>query len=357
MRFKKLALIVVTGLVAMVTMVTSVSAASLSELKDQESSTQKDISETNSKIQVTLTSVNAQYQKVDQLKTKIADNEASITNAKKVLKKQAVLLAKRETYAKERLQSLQQSADDRNVVNALLSADSLSDFFNRAYALTVLQSADNQNMDELVQSYHDTKVVQERLETSKTNLDQEKIELDQQTTTLQTQIDQMKTNLSQSRDKLAKIAQEKSTEEAKIAAEQAAAAKAAEQAKAATTVAKVTDTSSSDTAAKQQASLADKASGKAGQTIQVQATAYSIATPGMGRYGATGIDLMKNPNCIAVDPSVIPLGSLVMVPGYGYAIAGDTGGAIKGHIIDVHFPTVGQCVSWGRRSVAITIVQ
>ncbi|MEJ1294889.1 MULTISPECIES: 3D domain-containing protein [Latilactobacillus] len=60
---------------------------------------------------------------------------------------------------------------------------------------------------------------------------------------------------------------------------------------------------------------------------------------------------------MAVDPKVIPLNSLVLVPGYGYAIAGDTGGAIKGHIIDVHFPSVAQCVSWGRRHIAITIIK
>lgn len=356
MRFKKLALIIVTGLVAMVTMVTSVSAASLSELQSQESSTQKEISETNSKIQTTLTSVNAKYQEVNQLKTKIETNEADIAHAKVVLAKQAASLAKRKAYAKERLQSLQRSADDRNVVNALLSADSLSDFFNRAYALAVLQTADNHNMDELVQSYHDMQTVQAHLQSSKANLDQEKVQLDQQTAELQTQIEQMKTNLSQSRDQLAKIAQEKSTEEAKLAAQKAAAEKAANERKAAATKT-VATAATTDAAASQQADLAGKASGKSGQSIQVQATAYSTATPGLGRYGSTGIDLIKNPNCIAVDPSVIPLGSLVMVPGYGYAIAGDTGGAIKGHIIDVHFPTVAQCVSWGRRSITITIVK
>ena len=47
----------------------------------------------------------------------------------------------------------------------------------------------------------------------------------------------------------------------------------------------------------------------------------------------TGINLRANPNLkvIAVDPSVIPLGSKVWVEGYGYAVAGDTGGAIKGN--------------------------
>ena len=57
-------------------------------------------------------------------------------------------------------------------------------------------------------------------------------------------------------------------------------------------------------------------------------------------YTATGLILNNNPNAkvIAVDPSVIPLGTKVYVEGYGYAVAADTGGAIKGHKIDVFFP-------------------
>lgn len=59
---------------------------------------------------------------------------------------------------------------------------------------------------------------------------------------------------------------------------------------------------------------------------------------------------------IAVDPSVIPLGSKVYVDGYGYAIAADTGGAIKGNIIDLYLNTSSECTSWGRRPVNVLIV-
>jgi uncharacterized protein YabE (DUF348 family) len=59
---------------------------------------------------------------------------------------------------------------------------------------------------------------------------------------------------------------------------------------------------------------------------------------------------------IAVDPSVIPLGSKVYVDGYGYAIASDTGGAIKGNKIDVYLDSSSECDSWGRRSVNVLVV-
>jgi resuscitation-promoting factor RpfB len=57
---------------------------------------------------------------------------------------------------------------------------------------------------------------------------------------------------------------------------------------------------------------------------------------------------------VAVDPSVIPLGTRLHVPGYGDAVAADTGGAVRGAMIDVWFPTVAQARAWGRRSVVVT---
>ncbi len=60
---------------------------------------------------------------------------------------------------------------------------------------------------------------------------------------------------------------------------------------------------------------------------------------------------------IAVDPKVIPLGTKVWVEGYGYAVAGDTGGAIKGNKIDVFIPTQSQALKWGRKNVKIKIIK
>lgn len=79
----------------------------------------------------------------------------------------------------------------------------------------------------------------------------------------------------------------------------------------------------------------------------MESTAYS----GHGTT-ATGRRPVYNPgglSTIAVDPRVIPLGSKVWVEGYGYAIAADTGGAIKGNIVDVYFNSSSQCKSWGRK--------
>ncbi|WP_163655565.1 G5 and 3D domain-containing protein [Listeria sp. PSOL-1] len=99
--------------------------------------------------------------------------------------------------------------------------------------------------------------------------------------------------------------------------------------------------------------VSSEASVNGERSFVVEATAYSG-----GGITATGINLSANPGAkvISVDPRVIPLGSRVFVEGYGEAIAGDTGGAIKGNIIDVYFPNESSCYSWGRRSVKITIL-
>ncbi|MGX7197168.1 3D domain-containing protein [Enterococcus olivae] len=95
------------------------------------------------------------------------------------------------------------------------------------------------------------------------------------------------------------------------------------------------------------------------RTMVMESTAYSSDPAdklGGGTMTATGQNLLQNPMAVAVDPNVIPLGTRLHVEGYGEAIASDTGGAIKGNIVDVHFPTYAQCVQWGRRQVTVTIL-
>lgn len=98
----------------------------------------------------------------------------------------------------------------------------------------------------------------------------------------------------------------------------------------------------------------------AGRTITMQATAYNwnCATCDGRGLTATGYNLKANPDgVIAVDPRVIPLGTKVYVEGYGYAIARDTGGAIKGNRIDVHLRSISAARQYGRRTVKVTIIE
>jgi len=94
------------------------------------------------------------------------------------------------------------------------------------------------------------------------------------------------------------------------------------------------------------------------KVIRVKATAYcpcksctgkDTSSPGYNRT-ASGTQAKRNPNgysTIAVDPRIIPLGTKVYVEGYGFAVAEDTGGAIKGNKIDCYFPTHSEALQWG----------
>jgi 3D (Asp-Asp-Asp) domain-containing protein len=75
--------------------------------------------------------------------------------------------------------------------------------------------------------------------------------------------------------------------------------------------------------------------------IEMYATAYSAATSGTPRsaawYGRTRIGLQLTKGLVAVDPNVVPLGARLYVPGYGEALAADTGGGVRGRMIDLGY--------------------
>lgn len=74
-----------------------------------------------------------------------------------------------------------------------------------------------------------------------------------------------------------------------------------------------------------------------------------------GYGGKTASGQPSGPGSIATDPRVIPMGKRLYVEGYGYGIANDVGGAIKGRRIDVWFRTAAECRAWGSRSVEVWV--
>lgn len=82
-----------------------------------------------------------------------------------------------------------------------------------------------------------------------------------------------------------------------------------------------------------------------------EATAYTWT----GNQTATGT--WPSRGTIAVDPAIIPLGTRLYVEGYGEGIAEDTGGAIKGEILDLYMESESECWDWGRRQVEVKIIR
>ena len=144
-------------------------------------------------------------------------------------------------------------------------------------------------------------------------------------------------------------AEARQAQQEKIAAQKAAEQKAAEK-------------RAQAQKAQQQRAKAQQVSN--GRTIRVSATHYTAGCAGCSGITATGIDVRNSiyaggKRVIAVDPRVIPLGSTVQVTtpyGSFTAIAGDTGGAIKGNIIDILVGSKGEAYSKGRTSATVTIL-
>ena len=88
--------------------------------------------------------------------------------------------------------------------------------------------------------------------------------------------------------------------------------------------------------------------------MSMEATAY-LPTDGNGA-GITATGVRATYGVVAVDPRIIPLGSKVYIPGYGVALAADTGGAIKGYKIDLCMDTYSECMQFGRRNVTVYVL-
>jgi 3D (Asp-Asp-Asp) domain-containing protein len=85
-----------------------------------------------------------------------------------------------------------------------------------------------------------------------------------------------------------------------------------------------------------------------GKALTVVSTGYCLT-------GTTATGIPVGWGVAAVDPRVIPLGTHLTIPGYGEAVAADTGGAIVGDRVDLWFPSCGQAGGWGTRSVTIAL--
>ncbi|HYZ16575.1 MAG TPA: 3D domain-containing protein [Candidatus Acidoferrum sp.] len=93
----------------------------------------------------------------------------------------------------------------------------------------------------------------------------------------------------------------------------------------------------------------------ASAALSMVATAYTASCSGCSGVTATGRP--AGHGIVAVDPRVIPLGTRMFIPGYGQAIAGDTGGAIKGNRIDLGFDSTSDARSFGRRPVMVYLLR
>lgn len=405
---KKLALaaVAVIGLNTFVPLLAQ--AESLDVLDQQEQQVTKESETISAEVQLALTDVNQTYAKVEKIKSQISENETELADTKQQITDKEATIAKRKAVMAERLRNLQMSDATDSKLELLLNADSIQDFVNSVYAISVMQSSEKATVESLNKDVNQLETLKAKAEATQETLEANQASLETQAATLHTKVKNLQKQLAEKQDVLQSIANSKAVETARLKAESERAAKekaeqeAAEKAAAeaakkeqekqaqattkttseATTESKTSNsqttnsstsgsstqatssssstststTSSSSEQTTQSSTTSSTSTSSSNKVLYMQSTAYSYSETGYS-ITASGLDLRQNPMAVAVDKSVIPLGTMVEVEGYGIAIAADTGGAIKGNIIDVHFNTVEQCRQWGRRyNVKVTIL-
>lgn len=382
MKKRTMSFCLVLGMMMTVFVPTVGEAATLEEIKIQQQSKQSEMILLDNQINDKLSEVNAKNAELELVEQEMVTLENTVEETGKEIAAQEEIVEERLEQAKDRLKTIQTTEVNQNTVLSLIESESVTDFLNRAYVLMTLQSAGNDQVDMAQEEAEELEALKEEqaaeiaeLKEQSQLAQEQKEELNKEVASLQQTMDENKALLDQ-------LDKERATEETRLAEEERLAKEKAEAEKAAAEAEKVnnekvvatqtvstekTAPSTTKVAVKEENPVSNKKTeekpepaktetSSSSKTIVVSATGYSTQQAGLSTHTATGIDLRVNSRVIAVDPSVIPLGSKVEIPGYGVFIAGDTGGAIKGNKIDIHFSTVQQALSWGRRTITIKIL-
>ncbi|MBY0145173.1 3D domain-containing protein [Neobacillus niacini] len=312
-------------------------------------------------------SINQEIEKIkkemDSLQSYIAQNKQALAETqKRIVETQQLIEKKKEEIVvlqdkihnrkdvmKSRLVALQEDEKLNVAINVILESKSVGDLIQRANAVTTLFSADN---DIIEDQENDLAQIEKDKEEIAKHEDQLAVERE----TLSKQQNELALNLQKHQESLAVTQQKYSQVDQQMAGIQAELRAAQEKVRQEQEAVRVMSAASKSAAPAVPAAPAPTPT-TTGKEMYVTSTAYSYQSSGSITY--MGYNIKENPNMklIAVDPSVIPLGSKVWVEGYGVAIAGDTGGAIKGHKIDVLMPNNAKAFAWGRRTVKVVVLQ
>ncbi|MFC0273683.1 3D domain-containing protein [Metabacillus herbersteinensis] len=302
-------------------------------------------------------------------------------------KKEEIIILQDKTFERQKVMekrfiSLQHHDRTNLVIDTLINSESITNFVERIGAVATLLNADKELLDQ-------QQVDLKQIEDDKKEIDEQEKQLASQQESLITKQDDLQQNIQKRNESLLAMEksyqslskevtlanQEKASIESQLSAiqttiknEQAAEKERAAKVAAAkkkeaiiVTQAPVQAPAKAQTVAakpaKKESNSTNQEKPSQGRQLYVSATAYSHEDTASD-ITAAGYNIKKNANMklIAVDPAIIPLGTKVWVEGYGVAIAGDTGGAIIGHKIDVLMPSSAQAIAWGRKTVKIEIL-
>lgn len=278
-----------------------------------------------------------------ELSGKIDESNASITRTKGAIGDQ--------------LRSRQVNSSRTNLLTLLMSSNSLSEAISAAYSFSTIRHQEQKNISDLNAEVTNLNTMKTQVEDNKKTTESDLAEMKKKDAAATSELAELRKVIKNNQDLLLQVAKSR-------ADAAAAKAKAEADAKAKEDAAKAAAAKKPAAPAKPSAPAPAPVPDQGGptppegdpkMTMTMSATAYSTEAPGMGNYGSAGVYLVGNNHAIAVDPSVIPLLSICWVSGYGYCVAADTGGGIKGNLIDVHFAHNSSALAWGRKTVEVKV--
>lgn len=326
---------------------------------DKKESVENKIEQTQKEIDQKLSEASEITISLEELEKEIEEQESSIAETETEIEEQELLVEERYEYTAEQLKVMQKGEVNQNIIIGLFQSESLSDFINRLYTVSVLTNASEELLNEAHMEYEELNEMKEELVLTNEELNKKEEKVNNQKVILDEKLAELKTNLAKNQEELDKIKTEEAAKNKASSTNVNITSSNQSSKKQSNTKSSegTKDTSSTEDTSSTKDTSSIKDTGKEkGSWMNFQSTGYSTQQPGLSTRTATGINLLVNPRVIAVDPSQIPLGSLVEVEGMGVYVAGDTGSAINGQIIDVHFSTVSEALNWGRRNVRIRIL-
>ncbi|SHG27313.1 PcsB-like coiled-coil domain-containing protein [Ornithinibacillus halophilus] len=352
----------------------------LDEIKDQRKEIKTEQTQVKAQINEVLTEIDELCLKLESVNESIEENERLIEKTEenitetvediRVLQEEIEELEEniesRYEILEDRVVSYQRNGGSIGFLEVVLGSESFGDLITRIVSLNKIAESDVSLMDQLQADKDQVAENQQSAFDKLDNLNQMRTEQEETLELVTKQKQQLVQNtkaLERKQNELNDIMDRLQAEDSKLASVEAQVKREIEIARQKAIEAKKRE-EERKAREKEKAKLvnSDKENEssletKNAETLMMTSTAYTANCTGCRGITYTGINLKENPDAkvIAVDPSVIPLGSVVHVEGYGYAIAGDIGSAIKGNKIDVFVPTKKEAYQWGVRRVKVTI--
>lgn len=345
-------------------------------------------------IETLISTINEKYQNMADLEDTIQSSKDKIDDTRLSIDETTNNISKRLESAGDQLKSMQLNSVGDTPFTNLITANNMSDFFNRMYAITVLGSAQKEKLTALNNDQLSLEKLEKTLVETTEDLNKKKIEAKSEEVELDKQLSGLKSKLAANSSVLEGLARErveKENSKREAAIKEAAkliqgkqnekesssssATAESEDTNSETTVEETSDKPSGnqtdESKEKEQPSQTEeetelpkptplpeeKPNKPSGSVMSGQATAYTAT----GNLTATG-SVPGVHRTIAVDPSVIPLGSSVKItvpsaPAYsGVYIAEDTGGVVHGNIIDIFVGSDSEAVRFGRRAIQFEVL-